>query len=135
MEMVPMNPDLGDYFGTDEGILVVHAPADSPLKIKAGDVILKVGDRTPQSPSQVMRILRSYEPGENVNLEIFRKHGKTTLSVKVPEKSAMQRREHRGAPVVAPSQPAAPATPAPAAAPPAPPAPRAAPPARPSSGA
>lgn len=121
MEMVPMNADLGEYFGTSEGILVVHAPADSPLKIKAGDVILKVGDRTPKSPSQVMRILRSYEPGENVNMEVLRKRSRATLTFKVPERSKAEWHEHGKHSVAVPAQPSpapsaaspeAPATPA-----------------------
>src|SRR5438105_13796966 len=39
LELVSLNPDLGEYFGTKEGILVVKAPADSSLTLKAGDVI------------------------------------------------------------------------------------------------
>src|SRR5439155_6359849 len=65
LELVSLNPDLGEYFGTKEGVLVVKAPADSSLPLKSGDVILKIGDRTPSSPSHAMRILRSYEAGES----------------------------------------------------------------------
>src|SRR3989442_15547105 len=43
LELVNLNADLGEYFGTKEGILVVKAPADSSLPLKAGDVILSVG--------------------------------------------------------------------------------------------
>src|SRR2546422_1589866 len=40
LELVGLNPDLGEYFGTKEGLLVVKAPADSSLPVKGGDVIL-----------------------------------------------------------------------------------------------
>ncbi len=64
LELAPLNPDLGRYFGTTEGVLVVSAPKDSALGLKGGDVILAVDGRKPASPSHVLRILRSYENGE-----------------------------------------------------------------------
>jgi hypothetical protein len=85
LELVTLNSDLGDYFGTKDGILVVKAPADSTLPLKGGDVILAIGGRTPTSPSHAMRILRSYEAGETVSIEIMRHQRRTTVSWKVPD--------------------------------------------------
>jgi len=85
LELVSLNPDLGDYFGTKEGILVVKAPADSTLPLKGGDVILSIGGRKPTSQSHAMRILRSYEPGESVAIDILRKQKRMSLAWKVPE--------------------------------------------------
>lgn len=84
IEMVKLNPDLGEYFGTREGLLVVDTPEDSSLKLKAGDVIQTIGGRKPTSPMHAMRILRSYEPGETVAIQVFRKRAQVTLSYKVP---------------------------------------------------
>jgi membrane-associated protease RseP (regulator of RpoE activity) len=39
LRLVSLNPDLGEYFGTKEGVLVVKAPGDSSLPLKGGDVI------------------------------------------------------------------------------------------------
>src|SRR5712691_2030986 len=50
IELVKLNPDLGDYFGTREGVLVVRAPEDSSLALKGGDVIVSIGGRKPASP-------------------------------------------------------------------------------------
>ena len=50
-ELVPMTPKLGQYFGTDTGLLVVRAPDDSRLKLEDGDVIVDIDGRTPSSPS------------------------------------------------------------------------------------
>jgi len=86
IEMVKLNPDLGEYFGTREGLLVVDTPEDSSLKLKAGDVIQTIGGRKPTSPMHAMRILRSYEPGETVAIQVFRKRAQVTLSYKVPER-------------------------------------------------
>ncbi len=94
LELVNLNADLGEYFGTKEGILVVKAPADSSLPLKAGDVILSVGGRKPSSPAHAMRILRSYEAGETVSIEILRKQKRTTLTWKVPEREERKLR-HR----------------------------------------
>src|SRR5438045_47745 len=85
LELVSLNADLGEYFGTKEGILVVKAPADSTLSLKGGDVILSIGGRKPTSQSHAMRILRSYEPGESVAIDILRKQKRMSLAWKVPE--------------------------------------------------
>jgi len=87
LELVSLNPDLGDYFGSKEGVLVVKAPADSSLPLRGGDVILAIGGRKPTSQSHAMRILRSYEPGESVSIDIMRKQKHVTLAWKVPESS------------------------------------------------
>ena len=85
MELVKLNPELGEYFGTREGVLVVSAPDDSALALKGGDVILTIGGRKPSSPMQAMRILRTYEAGESVAIEVMRKQKRATVTWKVPE--------------------------------------------------
>jgi hypothetical protein len=85
IELVKLNPDLGDYFGTREGVLVVRAPEDSSLALKGGDVMISIGDRKPTSPEQAMRILRSYDAGETVTLDVLRKQKHVTVTWKVPE--------------------------------------------------
>jgi S1-C subfamily serine protease len=90
LELVSLNPDLAGYFGTQEGVLVVRAPDDDSLSLKGGDVILSIGGRKPTSPSHAMRILRSYDAGETVSIDVMRKQKRTTITWKVP-----QRREPR----------------------------------------
>jgi len=85
IELVKLNPDLGDYFGTREGVLVVRAPEDSSLGLKGGDVIISIGGRKPTSPEQAMRILRSYDAGETVTLDVLRKQKHVSVTWKVPE--------------------------------------------------
>lgn len=91
LELVSLNSDLGDYFGTHDGVLVVKASEDSLLPLKSGDVIVSIGDRKPTSPAQAMRILRSYDTGETVNIEIMRHQKRQTLSWKVPSPEARDR--------------------------------------------
>src|SRR5438874_4613611 len=90
LELVSLNPDLGEYFGTKDGILVVKAPADSTLPLKGGDVILAIGGRKPTRPPHAHRILRSCAAGESVSIDILRKQKRMSLTWKVPEA-----REHR----------------------------------------
>jgi S1-C subfamily serine protease len=85
LDLVTLNPELGEYFGTKEGVLVVKGPGDSGLPLRGGDVILSLGGRKPGSPSHAMRILRSYEAGETVSIEVMRKQNRMTVTWKVPK--------------------------------------------------
>lgn len=84
IELAKLNADLGDYFGTREGVLVVRAPEDSTLALKGGDVILSIGGRKPSSPEQAMRILGSYDEGESVTMDVLRKQKHVAVTWKVP---------------------------------------------------
>jgi type II secretory pathway component PulC len=85
MEMVSLTEELGRYFGTDEGLLVVRAPEDDTLKLRDGDVIQSIDGREPTSASHAMRILTSYSPGETLELRIMRDRKQETLSVEMPD--------------------------------------------------
>jgi S1-C subfamily serine protease len=85
LELAPLNPDLGRYFGASEGVLVVSVPKDSQLGLKGGDVILAVDGRKPASPSHFLRILRSYEGGESFKMEVLRNHRRETVTGRVGE--------------------------------------------------
>jgi len=91
LDLVTLNSDLGDYFGTKEGVLVIKAPGDSALPLKSGDVILSIGGRKPTTPAHAMRILRSYDAGESVSIEIMRHQRRQTLSWTVPQAGEMHR--------------------------------------------
>lgn len=72
LQMSELTPGLGQYFGTDEGVLITDVDQDSPLGLLPGDVILRVGDREASSPEQVRRILASYGPDEEVTFRVRR---------------------------------------------------------------
>ena len=86
MELVALNPDLGDYFGTDEGVLVVRASDSDGLGLKGGDVIVSIDDRAVKSPTHAMRILRSYDPEERLTMEIMRHGRRETIQATVPDR-------------------------------------------------
>ncbi len=85
MEMVSLTERLGRYFGTDKGLLVVRAPDDENLKLEDGDVIQSIDGREPKSVSHAMRILGSYQSGEQLELQIMRDKRRQTLKIEVPD--------------------------------------------------
>ncbi|HEV2700566.1 MAG TPA: PDZ domain-containing protein [Steroidobacteraceae bacterium] len=73
MELTDVSPTLGQYFGTNQGVLVVRAPRDGDfLKLQDGDVIQSIDGRVPENGSHASRILRSYQPGEKIHLKVMR---------------------------------------------------------------
>lgn len=85
-ELVSVNKDLGEYFGATEGVLVIRAPQDSSLNLKAGDVIQTIGGRKATSPSQALRVLRSYDRGESFEIQVLRQKRRVNVTAKVPER-------------------------------------------------
>jgi len=84
LELAEINPSLGEYFGTSRGLLVLRASTSPDVKLKAGDVILKIGDEEPSTPRQAVRLLRSYEPGQSIPVEIVRQKKKQKLALQIP---------------------------------------------------
>jgi len=83
LELAPLNPDLGQYFGTTEGVLVINVPKESTLGVKGGDVILGIDGRKATGPGSLLRILRSYDPGDSFKLDIMRNKTRTTVTGKL----------------------------------------------------
>lgn len=83
LELAPLNPDLGRYFGATEGILVISVPKDSELGLKGGDVVLTVDGRKPASPSHLLRIMRSYDRSESFKLEVLRNGKRESVTGRV----------------------------------------------------
>lgn len=85
VELAALNEDLGRYFGTSDGLLVVNAPEDNPLGLKGGDVILRIGGREPNDPGHAFRMVRSYGQGETLEVEVLRDGERRTLSHEIEE--------------------------------------------------
>ena len=83
-EFLDLSPELGRYFGTPKGLLVVHAPKDERLKLQDGDVILDIDGRIPTSGSHALQILNSYRAGETLKLHIMRQQKRIELPVEIP---------------------------------------------------
>jgi C-terminal processing protease CtpA/Prc len=94
-ELVALTPKLGQYFGTDRGLLVVRAPADSRLKLEEGDVIVDIDGRVPTNASHALRILSSYQAGEHLKVTVQRMRKRTTFDITVPDDVLEHRSEDR----------------------------------------
>jgi S1-C subfamily serine protease len=83
-EFLDLSPELGRYFGTSKGLLVVRAPKDQRLGLQDGDVILDIDGRIPTSGSHALQILNSYRAGETLKLHIMRQQKRVELPVEIP---------------------------------------------------
>ena len=83
-EFLDLSPELGRYFGTSKGLLVVRAPKDQRLGLQDGDVILDIDGRIPTSGSHALQILNSYRAGETLRLHIMRQQKRIELPVEIP---------------------------------------------------
>jgi S1-C subfamily serine protease len=86
LEVTTLTPQLGRYFGTSKGVLVVRAPKRDTYKLQDGDVIVAIDGREPTSGSHITRILSSYQPGEQVTLRVMRDHKTQDIQVTVPDR-------------------------------------------------
>ena len=114
LNMASLNPDLGAYFGTTSGVLVL-SPNTDISQLKGGDIITKVGGKAVNSPREVLNAMRPRKAGDKVTLDILRMRKAQTVSVTVPKERAFN--------IPAPPAPPAPQSVPGAPAPPAPPAP------------
>lgn len=79
LNLATVGTELGRYFGTDKGVLVLSAGADLDT-LQPGDVIRKVGKTPVASPREAMAALRALAPGTAVTLDVLRDR-KPTLSL------------------------------------------------------
>ena len=75
-----LNPDLAPYFSvkTGEGVLIVRVENETPAEkagLKAGDVIVQMGERTIKDADAVHEVLADLKKGEAVAITVIR-HGK-----------------------------------------------------------
>jgi S1-C subfamily serine protease len=88
LELAPLNPDLGQYFGTNTGVLVISVPGRTELGLKGGDVVLAVDGRKPESPSHLLRILRSYQETETFKLDVLRNRKRVSVDGRLGQKAS-----------------------------------------------
>ncbi|HEY7871769.1 MAG TPA: PDZ domain-containing protein [Rudaea sp.] len=112
LNLATLNPDLGGYFGTDKGVLVLSADADAYKGLKSGDVVQDVGGHAVNRPEDALRLLRDAPAGSEVKLQVLRQRKPLTLSLKAPEFKGIFVPPPPPAPPAPPAMPAPPAPPA-----------------------
>jgi serine protease Do len=81
-----LTPQLGEYFGAKDGVLVASVNAGSAAEkagVKAGDVITSVNGKAVSDSGSLVRLLREQPGSEEVSLGILRDHKAQTLKVKL----------------------------------------------------
>jgi len=74
----------------EEGILVAHVVADSPAAqagLRRGDIIMKVGDKAVNQPSELTASLKALKTGDSLTLTIQRGDAERTLTVTLGERN------------------------------------------------
>ena len=98
VQIAELTEQLGDYFGVKggKGALITDVVEESPAEkagLKAGDVIVRIGDEKIDGTSDVYQALEDREKGDKVNVEVVRNQGKeshtVTLELEGPQKGKM----------------------------------------------
>jgi serine protease Do len=90
IESESLSPQLAQFFGVKEGVLVRSVNKNSPAEkagIKAGDVIVKIGGSTVQSPRDISRELRSARGKGDISITLVRNQKEMTVTVPLQEPS------------------------------------------------
>jgi serine protease Do len=91
-----LSPQLAEYFGTKEGVLVKSVQdnsAASKIGIRAGDVITSINGSTIDDADELRRLLQSLHDGAEVTVGIMRDKKAQTLKGKV--EGTVRRRTYR----------------------------------------
>ncbi len=86
VEAESLNPQLAEFFGVKEGVLVRSVARDSAAEkagIKAGDVITKVDQERVTSATELSSAIRSARSKTTFPVQITREHREMTLNVTV----------------------------------------------------
>lgn len=84
VESESLSPQLAEYFGVKDGVLVRSVMKGSPAEtagLKAGDVIIKINGEAVSSPRNIAAYLR--RSGKDVMVTVVRNHKELTLNVKL----------------------------------------------------
>jgi len=90
VKLEDLTEELGEYFGSSEGALVMSVLDDSPAAtagFRAGDVIREIDGTRIHDASDVIEVLEHKEGGEEVEVMVVRKNREQTLKVTLEEHS------------------------------------------------
>ena len=83
-----LTPELAEGIGREstDGAIIVSAASGSPAAeagLRSGDTILQVDDQTVTGPTELARIIGGYDPGETVDVLVWRDGGEETVPVEL----------------------------------------------------
>lgn len=83
-QLSDLNPELGEYFGSERGALVLDTPEESELGLAPGDVVIDVDGREVRDKDHFIRILSSYTPGEQIAFGVLRHGDRVDVEGRLP---------------------------------------------------
>jgi serine protease Do len=93
IESEELNPQLAEYFGVHDGVLVravVKNSAAEKAGLKAGDVITKIDGTAVASPREISSMIRANRAKKSTSVTLSRSRKEMTLEVKRAEESRLQ---------------------------------------------
>ena len=97
VEAESLSPQLAEFFGVKEGVLVRSVAKDSPAEkagIKAGDVITKVDQESVASPSELSSAIRSARSKTTFPVQIIRERREMSVNVTIANTGSSPVRMH-----------------------------------------
>ncbi len=96
LQLLALNEQLGEYFGApnNEGVLVEEVEYKSSAEkagFKAGDIVVRVGEKTVDAVEKIRKELQKYDEGDTVKFEVMRKSTKKILNVEMEEHQNIQK--------------------------------------------
>lgn len=88
-----MTPQLAEYFGAKEGVLVSSVTEDSPAAragLKAGDVVTAVGGVAVKTPADLGRAIRAIPVGQDVAITVVRNRQTLTVKITLADRTARE---------------------------------------------
>ena len=83
-----LSEGLAAYFKVEKGALIAEVVEDSPAAkggLKAGDVLVKIGDEDIEDEGDVREAIHDYEPGDKVDFTVMREGQQITLNITLGE--------------------------------------------------
>jgi membrane-associated protease RseP (regulator of RpoE activity) len=84
LNLATVDAQLGRYFGTDDGVLVLSTGKDL-AGLQAGDVIRRIGGKPVANPREAMELLRAQPANGKVAVDYLRDRKAATAQVSVPK--------------------------------------------------
>ena len=91
INMQELSEDLKKQFDANEGVLVSQVLEGHPAQqagVKAGDVVLRVGDKPVQSPHELLFAVLQYRPGDEIKLLIDRDGERKEVTITATRRDA-----------------------------------------------
>jgi S1-C subfamily serine protease len=89
-----LSPQLAEYFGAKDGVLVTSVTADSAAAkagLKAGDVVTSFNGTTIESASELRRGIQRLRDGDAFTIEVLRDRKAMTLKGKIEPREERRR--------------------------------------------